>query len=70
MADDNSYNPWNTNSTLSIINVNGSLIVSPDNEEEKKLMSEFEKTIIAKANRLSKTNDNVIVQSKETRDTK
>ena len=69
MADDNSYNPWNTNSRLSIINVNGSLIVSPDNEEEKKLMSEFEKTIIAKANRLSKTNDNVIVQSKETRDT-
>ncbi|MFA6195722.1 MAG: tyrosine-type recombinase/integrase [Sulfurimonas sp.] len=69
MADDNSYNPWNTNSKLSIININGSLIVSAENEEEKKLMAEFEKTVIAKANRLSKINDNVIVQSKETRDT-
>jgi hypothetical protein len=48
MADDNSYNQWNTNSTYSLINVNGTIILNAENEEEKKLLGEFEKTITAK----------------------
>jgi len=69
MADDNSYNPWNTNSTYSLIKGDSTLVLNLENEAEKKLMAEIEKTIIAKFSRLSKTNDNIIVQSKETRDT-
>ncbi|MCX6052794.1 MAG: hypothetical protein NTZ60_09825 [Campylobacterales bacterium] len=69
MADDNSHNPWNINSTYSLINVNGTIVLNAENEEEKKLMAELEKTITAKISRLSKTNDNIISQSKEIRDT-
>ena len=57
----------NTNSGYEIINTGKNIILQPENEIEEKLLKEIEKTVVSKINRLSKSYDNVNIETEETK---